>query len=123
MYNVDELKQRLNLLAKGKGVSMRRALQECGLNPNAVNQAKERSGLSSATLCALADYFECSVDYILGRGRYLNGIEAELLLDRINSGMPLRDLVAIYGSEIIADFAIFRDFAAEMAEEEKALTR
>lgn len=115
-----EITLKLKRLAEGKGMTLREVSKACGLGVNALYQVEN---LTARSLVAVADFFECSVDYILGRGRYLNGVETELLLDRINSGMPLRDLIAIYGSEIIADIELFRDFAAEMAEEEKALDR
>ena len=37
------------------------------LNVNALNQITDKKGLSSFSLAKIADYLECSTDYLLGR--------------------------------------------------------
>ena len=46
---------------------MRTLLNECGLNINAVSQFAKGKQLSCVSLAKIADYLDCSVDYLLGR--------------------------------------------------------
>lgn len=67
MYNSDNLVAKIKNRAKEKGVLIRDMLTTCGLNINALNQLTDRKGLSSFALARIADYLDCSVDYLLGR--------------------------------------------------------
>lgn len=67
MYTAQELAQRIKDLAKNKDILMRDMLHECGLNINSINQISDKKGLSSFSLAKIADYLDCSVDYLLGR--------------------------------------------------------
>ena len=60
----DEIKK----LAKQKNVSISKLLLDCGLNKNAL-YTMQNSGYYPRVeaLIKIADYLECSVDYLLGR--------------------------------------------------------
>lgn len=60
--------KRLQRLREQRGVSQRTLSQLCGLDDHAVRRFErgERNPKADA-LCALADYFEVSVDYLLCR--------------------------------------------------------
>jgi len=67
MYNSQELASRIKKQAKKQNVLMRDMLQACDLNINAISQISNKKGLSSFSLAQIADYLDCSVDYLLGR--------------------------------------------------------
>lgn len=60
--------ERIKLLAKAKGIAVKDMLEECELNKNALSTMLSRgSWLQANNLAKIADYLECSVDYLLGR--------------------------------------------------------
>lgn len=67
MYNAQILVQRIKARAKEKNVLIRDMLSACGLSINAISQITDKKGLSSFSLARIADYLDCSVDYLLGR--------------------------------------------------------
>ncbi len=67
MYDSQKLIERIKSVAKGKGIRVKNVLSACDLNPNTLNQISDKKGLSSFSLAKIADYLECSVDYLLGR--------------------------------------------------------
>lgn len=67
MYNSNNLSIRIKKCAKEKNVLLRDLLAACDLNVNALSQMTDKKGLSSFALARIADYLECSVDYLLGR--------------------------------------------------------
>jgi len=42
-------------------------LSECNLGINAIRQINDNKGMASYSLARIADYLDCSVDYLLGR--------------------------------------------------------
>ena len=42
-------------------------LSECNLGINAIRQINDKKGMASYSLARIADYLDCSVDYLLGR--------------------------------------------------------
>ena len=67
MYNSNNLATRIKSRAKEQVVLLRDMLEACGLNINSVSQMTDKKGLSSFALARIADYLDCSVDYLLGR--------------------------------------------------------
>ena len=67
MYNAQELVQRIKNRAKQQNVLIRDMLTACDLSINAISQITDKKGLSSFSLARIADYLNCSVDYLLGR--------------------------------------------------------
>ena len=67
MYTSQELVDRLKDRSKSKNILIKTLLSECDLNVNTLNQLSEKKGLSSFSLARIADYLDCSVDYLLGR--------------------------------------------------------
>lgn len=63
-----EFRQRLKQLREKKGISQKVLSELCGLYSDAVRRYE--SGKAEPTLhalLALSDYFECSVDYLVGK--------------------------------------------------------
>ena len=46
---------------------MESMLTECSLGINAIRQINDTKGMASFSLAKIADYLDCSVDYLLGR--------------------------------------------------------
>ena len=67
MYNSQELKAAIKSRAKEKNVLIKDVLTACDLNINTLSQVTDKKGLSSFSLAKIADYLDCSVDYLLGR--------------------------------------------------------
>lgn len=110
-----ELQERIKIIAKQRGETLKDVSRNCGLGVNALYQS---DNLTGNALLKLAEYLECSVDYILGRTNYMNGEECEKLINKIIDGVPLRELVREYGSDIAVHYETFRDFSKLVAEQE-----
>lgn len=67
MYIAQITKNRIKELCKEKKISMESMLTECSLGINAIRQINDTKGMASFSLAKIADYLDCSVDYLLGR--------------------------------------------------------
>lgn len=67
MYNSQNLVARIKQTAKSKNILIKTMLTDCDLNINTLSQISEKKGISSFSLAKIADYLDCSVDYLLGR--------------------------------------------------------
>ena len=68
MYNTNKTVERIKLVAKQKNLKISDMLNACEINKNALWSMKSRgSWLQANNLAKIADYLDCSVDYLLGR--------------------------------------------------------
>ncbi|MCI8806164.1 MAG: helix-turn-helix transcriptional regulator [Clostridiales bacterium] len=67
MYIAQTTKDRIKKLCKENKVSMENMLFNCSLGVNAIRQINDTKGMASFSLAKIADYLDCSVDYLLGR--------------------------------------------------------
>ena len=68
MYETSITVERIKLMAKQNGIVVKTMLEDCGLNKNVLSSMQSRgSWLQSNSLAKIADYLNCSVDYLLGR--------------------------------------------------------
>lgn len=67
MYNSDVLVSRIKSEAKLQKIKLKELLESCDLGINTLSQLSDKKGLSSISLAKIADYLDCSVDYLLGR--------------------------------------------------------
>ncbi len=67
MYNAQLLMQNIKKRAKQKDILMKDMLPACNLSINSISQINDKKGISSFSLAKIADYLDCSVDYLLGR--------------------------------------------------------
>ena len=67
MYNAQELVERIKEQAKMQDELIKDVLAACDLNVNSLSQMTDKKGLSSFSLAKIADYLNCSTDYLLGR--------------------------------------------------------
>lgn len=66
LYNSADIADRIRLIAKSKNIVVSKMLNEIGLGRNAMANLKT-SMPKSDSLAKIADYLDCSVDYLLGR--------------------------------------------------------
>lgn len=68
MYNSQVTADRIKRRAKEQGVSMTQLNEICELSKNTIAQAgRSQEGMKAKNLYTIADYLDCSVDYLLGR--------------------------------------------------------
>ncbi|UNI72518.1 MAG: repressor protein [Chaetfec virus UA24_244] len=67
MYFAQTTKERIKTLCRNKKINMEDMLISCGLGVNAIRQISDTKGMASFSLGTIADYLDCSVDYLLGR--------------------------------------------------------
>ena len=68
MRNSQELANVIKSTAKGKKISVGQMLRECGLSVNTLSSMQSGGYFPRLEAIAkIADYLECSVDYLLGR--------------------------------------------------------
>lgn len=66
MYNSTDVADRIRAMAKARGVSVKKLLEDVGLGFNTMSNMKT-SMPKADNLAKIADYLDCSVDYLLGR--------------------------------------------------------
>ena len=66
-YNAQSLSDRIKQQAKDRNIKLKDMLIALDLNINAISQISDKKGLSCFPLAQIADYLDCSVDYLLGR--------------------------------------------------------
>lgn len=67
MYTAQTLVDKIKFKTKEKNILIRDMLKACDLSVNAINTISDKKGLSSFSLAKIADFLDCSVDYLLGR--------------------------------------------------------
>ena len=67
MYITQEIANKIKLQTKSKKISIKNLLSNCELNINAISEFSKGKQLSCISLAKIADYLDCSVDYLLGR--------------------------------------------------------
>jgi len=68
MYSAQETAEKIKLQAKSKNILIKNILEQCDLSKNALSSMTSRgSWLQANNLARIADYLNCSVDYLLGR--------------------------------------------------------
>lgn len=66
MYNSNNIAERIKLVARSKGIAIKKMLEDVGLGSNTM--ANMRTSMPKAdNLAKIADYLGCSVDFLLGR--------------------------------------------------------
>lgn len=80
MKNPQNLAETIEALSKEKGISVSSMLQDLEMNKNALFTMKKSGYLPRVeSLCKFADYFQCSLDYLLGRTEEQNSNQNQTL--------------------------------------------
>ena len=67
MYNSPIVAEKFKILSKAKGISLKNLFANCGMGRNAMSHMTNGSMPKGDNLAKIADYLDCSVDYLLGR--------------------------------------------------------
>lgn len=110
MYYSSDVAQRVKLTAKEKNVSVKKMLEDIGLGFNMLTNMK-KSMPKADNLAMIADYLNCSVDYLLGRTNTVSITNTGDVTGNNNILGQVNGSVAISGS------------AAEMSELETELMK
>ncbi len=66
MYNSQDVAQSIKKMSKDKNITIKKLLEDVGLGFNTMSNMKT-SMPKADNLAKIADYLDCSVDYLLGR--------------------------------------------------------
>ncbi len=67
MYNSQKIAERIKLRAKQQNISVNQLLLNCKLGKNTVAKIANGTDILTLNFAKIADYLDCSVDYLLGR--------------------------------------------------------
>lgn len=67
MYNSTTVAENIKKAAKDKNILLQDLFTNCGLGKNTIANLKNGSMPKADNLAKIADYLDCSVDYLLGR--------------------------------------------------------
>ncbi len=67
LYNSPYVANKIKVYAKAKGISLKGLLEGCHLGSNTFSHMLHGKSLAFDSLARIADYLDCSVDYLLGR--------------------------------------------------------
>ncbi len=67
MYNNQQMSDRIKSQAKSKKIALKKMLEELGLGINLISHLAKGQNITAINLARIADYLDCSVDYLLGR--------------------------------------------------------
>lgn len=89
MYDANSLVNRIEAIVKDKKIKKIEMLEACGCNRNTLTQLSDKKGLASFSLARIADYLDCSVDYLLGRTDDPQSHKTQGAANRWNEGIEL----------------------------------
>ncbi len=67
MYKSLNIAESIKARAKEKGISLKTMLDNLSLGSNTISNMRHDRMIAADSLARIADYLECSVDYLLGR--------------------------------------------------------
>ena len=67
LYNSPIVANRIKIYAKSKNISLKDILDFCKLGSNTFSHMLHGKSIAFDSLAHIADYLDCSVDYLLGR--------------------------------------------------------
>ena len=67
LFRSQEIANRIKSTAKQQGKSLGEVLSACGLGINTVSKISKGTDILTLNFAKIADYLDCSVDYLLGR--------------------------------------------------------
>ena len=67
VYDNQQMAERIKKRAKDQKVALKNMLSELDLGINLISHLAKGQNITAINLARIADYLECSVDYLLGR--------------------------------------------------------
>lgn len=90
MYESHNLASRIKEIAKKKDIKIKQMLIHCGLGSNTMSALYHDKSIAYDSLAKIADYLDCSIDYLVGRtdvpeinGRELKEERIHNLIERL----------------------------------------
>ena len=102
MFTAMQIYDNIETMRLVRNISQRQLLADCGLSKSFMDNLKKGSMPSVDKIAAIADYFECTIDSIVGREKNNAPIEA----DKGELAASLRDMSKSEISRLI-EFAKF----------------
>lgn len=101
---MSEITEKIKALCDGKGVSIKRFEQDCGLSNGYYSSIRRHGSMPSADkLNTIAQYFGVSRDYLLGKESQGESVGVMIpLLGRVAAGVPISAVENIIGQEEIS---------------------
>lgn len=106
MYESTKVAETIKTTSKMKGVQLKEMLAELELNKNTLSSMYNGSMLKADSLARIADYLDCSTDYLLGRHS-----PSETKKDDNTEALPPDTPLTLYQKQLI-------EFAESLTEEE-----
>lgn len=87
MQNSQAIADRIKSIAKSQKIPISKMLIDCELNKNAIFTMQSKGHYPKIeALIKIADYLDCSVDYLLGRDKFYNNIATGNVSNNNNVG-------------------------------------
>lgn len=67
MYNSQKIALKIKDMAKQRNISINQMLLNCELGKNTISKMSNGTDILTQNFAKIADYLDCSVDYLLGR--------------------------------------------------------
>ena len=67
MYDTQKIAERIKMRLRKKRIHMKDMLSDLDMGINAISEFAKGKQMSCIALARIADYLDCSVDYLLGR--------------------------------------------------------
>ena len=67
MYNSQGISKRIKERAQQQGIALGQMLSSCELGINTISKMAKGTDILTQNFAKIADYLDCSVDYLLGR--------------------------------------------------------
>ncbi|EOS22152.1 MAG: helix-turn-helix transcriptional regulator [Lachnospiraceae bacterium] len=67
MYNSQDISKRIKERAQQQGIALGQMLSSCELGINTISKMAKGTDILTQNFAKIADYLDCSVDYLLGR--------------------------------------------------------
>lgn len=67
LYNSPYVANRIKTFSKSKKIPLKKILEDCNLGSNTFSHMLHGKAIAFDSLAYIADYLDCSVDYLLGR--------------------------------------------------------
>lgn len=100
MYNATDTAEKINDCLKKKGLSQKDMLEEVGLNKNTISSMLSRGSMLRAdNLAKIADYLNCSVDFLLNRNITDNDKETVLIIKNSSEYVFLQTFLKLSARE------------------------
>lgn len=107
MYESSKIAESIKNCSKLKGIHLKDMLIELNLNKNTLSNMYNGSMLKGDSLARIADYLDCSVDYLLGRTEQpsstVNNIEGNVTGNAVMQGSHSSNVTVTNGASALTE--------------------